>query len=77
MGVRSYRATRNIDGPSSTVWALLVDAGSYADWNRAVISIQGKIEEGGSIELVSIADPKRTFKLEVTEMTAPKQDGLV
>ncbi|MDH4119924.1 MAG: SRPBCC domain-containing protein [Acidimicrobiia bacterium] len=71
MGVRSYRATRNIDAPSSTVWALLVDAGSYADWNRAVISIQGKIEEGGSIELVSIANPKRTFKLEVTEMTAP------
>jgi hypothetical protein len=71
MGARSYSVTRSIDAPAATVWSLLADAGSYADWNRAVVSIRGPIQLGSAIELISIADPKRTFTLEVTEMTAP------
>lgn len=71
MGARSYRVTRSIDAPPDVVWALLTDASSCASWNRAVISIDGPIVEGGKIRLVSIADPKRTFRLEVAEMSAP------
>lgn len=32
---------------------------------------EGPITEGGTISLVSTVNPKRTFRLEVTEMTAP------
>lgn len=71
MGVRSYAVSRTIDAPSSVVWRLLTDASSYARWNQAVVSIEGPITEGGTIKLVSIADPKRTFKLKVAESRAP------
>ena len=42
-------------------------------WNRAVVSIEGPITEGATISLVSIVNPKRTFKLKVTEMTPPNR----
>ncbi|MCB0873039.1 MAG: SRPBCC domain-containing protein [Thermoleophilia bacterium] len=71
MGRRSYEVTRTIEASADDVWALLTDADTYPAWNRAVISIDGPIVEGASIRLVSMADPKRTFTLEVAEMTAP------
>ena len=71
MGARRYEVSRTIDAPPATVWGLLVDAATYRDWNKAVIDIQGPIRTGERIRLVSVADPKRTFKLEVVEMDEP------
>jgi uncharacterized protein YndB with AHSA1/START domain len=72
MGARSYSVSRSIDAPATVVWGLLSDASSYARWNRAVVSIEGDIKEGSTIRLVSIADPKRTFKLKVAATRAPQ-----
>ena len=66
-----YHVERRIDASPEKVWALLTDATTYRDWNRAVISIDGPIAMGSTVALVSIANPKRTFKLRVTEMSAP------
>ncbi len=68
---RSYRVERRIAASPEIVWGLLTDAESYRDWNDAVVSIEGPIVEGGTIRLVSIADPKRTFSLTVAEMAPP------
>lgn len=53
------------------MWSLLTDASSYADWNTAVVSIDGPIAQGNTIRLVSVVNPKRTFKLTVTTMEPP------
>lgn len=68
---RRYAVERRIDAPPATVWALLTDAAGYAEWNDAVLSIEGPIELGNTIELVSAVNPKRTFRLGVAEMDAP------
>lgn len=70
---KRYHVSRHIDAPVERVWALLTDAASYRAWNRAVVSIEGPITEGATISLVSIVNPKRTFKLKVTEMTPPNR----
>jgi hypothetical protein len=49
------------------VWEILTDSSKYGDWNRAVVSIEGTIGPGNTISLVSIVNPKRTFKLHITE----------
>ena len=36
-----------------------------------MVSIEGTIATGNTISLVSVANPKRTFSLHVTEMAAP------
>lgn len=70
MGARRYEVTRTINAAAESVWKLLTDAGGYAAWNAAVISIEGAIHQGNTIKLVSIANPKRTFKLKVVEKHA-------
>jgi hypothetical protein len=68
---RQYSVTRTIDAPPDVVWTLLTDATGYLNWNPAVISIEGPIAAGATITLVSIASPKRTFKLRVAVMEPP------
>jgi hypothetical protein len=53
------------------VWGLLTDSSSYRDWNPAVLSIEGIMEPGSPIKVVSVASPKRAFSLKVTAMQAP------
>lgn len=69
----SYHVERRIDASPERVWAILTDASKYGAWNKAVVSIEGTIGPGSTISLVSIANPKRTFKLHITEMTRPNR----
>ncbi|MFN0155546.1 MAG: SRPBCC family protein [Gaiella sp.] len=69
---KSYSVRRTINARPETVWALLTDAASYADWNPSIVSIKGPIALGETIELVSIVNPKRTFKLSVSGFEPPQ-----
>ncbi len=69
---RSYAARRMIDAGPETVWNLLVDGPRYPDWNPAVLSLTGEIAVGNRIELVSVVNPKRSFRLTVTRLDAPR-----
>ena len=64
---------RTINAPIDHVWNLLTDASGYPEWNKTVVSLGGSIEPGESIAVVSTLDPKRTFDLEVTELTRPSR----
>ena len=62
-----------IKADAAIVWGLLTNASDYPRWNSTVISIEGKIAPGEKIQLKSILDPKRTFKLKVKEMEERKR----
>ena len=66
-----YHVSRSIAAPPQAVWDLLSDTSTYADWNPAVVRISGTIAEGNTVSLVSIVNPKRTFKLNVTAVEPP------
>lgn len=68
---RGYRVERRIDAPPERVWGLLTDAASYESWNPTVLSLDGEIAEGQTIALVSEVNPKRTFKLKVSDVHPP------
>lgn len=55
------------------VWALLTNASDYPRWNSTVVSIRGEIKPGGTIELKSTLDEKRTFKLKIKEFEPEKR----
>lgn len=59
----------NIKASAQKIMTLLTDANNFTKWNSTVISVKGLIKQGETIELISKLDPKRTFKLKVTEMT--------
>jgi uncharacterized protein YndB with AHSA1/START domain len=74
-----YSVERRINASPERVWGLLTDATSYKAWNRAVVSIDGTIAQGNTISLVSTVNPKRVFKLKITDAAAPRlvwSDGM-
>ena len=55
------------------VWALLTHASDVPRWNSTITSMKGEIREGGTVELKSILDEKRIFKLKVKEFVPEKR----
>jgi hypothetical protein len=78
--VTTYSVKETISCPPDGVWDLLTDAAGYSSWNTTIVSIEGEIELGSRIKLVSTVNPKRAFKLNVSEMDRPHNmvwsDGL-
>lgn len=62
---RTTSIRQQIHADPDTIWALLTNAPGYAKWNSTIVSIEGDIREGGSIQLRSTLDSKRVFKLKV------------
>ncbi len=62
-----------IEAHPSIVWALLTHASDFPRWNSTVVSLTGEIKEGGTVELKSILDEKRVFKLKVKEFVPEKR----
>lgn len=67
----TYSVTRSIDAEPQVIWDLLTDASAYPEWNPAVLGIEGEIREGQRIELTSIVNPDRQFKLSVSDVRPP------
>ncbi|MEM7660202.1 MAG: SRPBCC domain-containing protein [Bacteroidota bacterium] len=69
---RTTSVSIDIQADPATVWSLLTDAAEMPNWNSTIVSLEGDIQVGNKIQLVSTLDPSRTFKLKVKEMQ-PKQ----
>lgn len=62
------------------VWSILVDGAGWTSWNSTIQSLSGTIALGEQVELVTKANPDRTFQLAVSELSAPQkmvwEDGM-
>ena len=65
--MKSYEAEATIDAGQEAVWAVLTDAPAYADWDSGVVEVDGQIAPQEKIKVVSEANPKRAFGVQVTE----------
>ncbi len=65
--MRSYEASATIAAAPDAVWAILADGPGYAAWDSGVVRVEGTIAPGEKIKVVSEANPKRAFPVEVTE----------
>jgi len=71
--VTTYPVSRTIDTTPESVWAVITDGSRYPEWNPAVLSFSGRIADGERIELVSIVNPDRKFKLTVGSVEPPRR----
>jgi hypothetical protein len=65
--MKSYEAAATIRADPEAIWALLTDAGAYADWDSGVERVEGTIAPGETIKVYSEANPGRAFPVKVTE----------
>ena len=70
---RETSVSHTIQADPGIVWALLTHASDIPRWNSTVTSMTGEIREGGTVELKSILDDKRTFKLTVKEFVPERR----
>lgn len=70
---RETSVSTTIFADPAIVWALLTRASDFPRWNSTITSMQGEIREGGSVELKSTLDEKRTFKLKIKEFVPEKR----
>lgn len=64
---RETTVSIDIQADASIIWKLLTTADDFPRWNSTVTALSGEIKAGGRVELKSILDEKRTFKLKVKE----------
>ena len=69
----TYSVKKTISAPAEEVWALLTNAAEYPEWNSTIVSLEGEVALGNRIKLVSTVNPKRAFKLTVSEMEEPRR----
>ena len=65
--MKHYDASATIDARPEQVWAILIDAPAYAQWDSGVQKVEGRIAPGEKIKVVSEANPGRAFPVEVAE----------
>jgi uncharacterized protein YndB with AHSA1/START domain len=70
---RATSVSTTIFADPAIVWALLTHASDFPRWNSTVTSMKGEIKHGGTIELKSTLDEKRTFKLKIKEFVPEKR----
>lgn len=67
--MRAYEATSVINATPATVWGILIDGARYPEWDSGVVRVDGRIDSGETIKVVSAAAPDRTFPVKVTEFS--------
>lgn len=66
--MKAYEAASTIQADPETIWAILVDAPNYSEWDSGVQRVEGRIALGEKIKVVSEANPGRAFPVTVTEL---------
>lgn len=69
--MKYYEASATIHASADAVWAVLVDAGRYPEWDSGVLRVEGRVAPGSKIKVVSEANPKRAFPVTVSEFQPP------
>lgn len=65
---RETAVSIQIQADQSVIWQLLTNAADFPRWNSTVVSIEGNIKQGETINLKSTLDEKRVFKLTIKEV---------
>jgi len=71
--MKSYESSAAIAAAPEVVWAILTDAPGYPRWDSGVKEVDGQIAPGEKIKVVSEANPKRAFPVEVAALDRPRR----
>ena len=66
--MRSFEAAARIEAAPETVWELLVDVGSWRDWDSGVDRVEGRVSLGEQVTVYATMIRDRPFTATVTEL---------
>lgn len=63
----SFSTSIIINASPETVWAILIDASRWPEWNTTIDRIEGKIAPGEKVTVYTRLNPGRAFPAKVSE----------
>ncbi len=66
--MRSFEASVRIDARPEDVWPVLVDVGSWRDWDSGVDRVEGRVALGEHLTIYATMIRDRPFSVTVTEL---------
>jgi hypothetical protein len=66
--MKAYETTTLIRAPREQIWALLVDAAGYPEWNTTIDKLEGTIALGQKLKIHAKISPGRAFGVKVEEL---------
>lgn len=66
-----FKAETTIAAAADTIWAHLVDVGSWPAWDPTCERVEGQVALGTKLKVYSTLAPGRAFKVTVTELDEP------
>lgn len=67
-----YEASIDIAAPAEKVWSVLVDVGSWPEWNPTCERIEGEVALGSTVKAFTKMAPGRAFPVKVAELEENK-----
>lgn len=64
--MKTFQVTRTIGASPDAIWAILVDAPRYLEWDPGMDRIEGRIAPGEKITVHSKVNPGRAFPVTVS-----------
>ncbi len=65
--MKEFTATGTINAKPETIWAILMDASKYPEWDPSAERIEGRIAPGETIKAFTKLSPGRAFPARVSE----------
>ena len=66
--MRHFEASTIIEASPDRVWAVLADTASWPEWDSGVVRVEGRVEQGERIKVISELNPKRAYPVKVAEL---------
>lgn len=63
-----FETSATINATPDRVWEVLADTSSWPDWDSGVVRVEGELELGRRIKVVSELNPKRAYAVKVAEL---------
>ena len=71
--MKSFATKTTIQAPPETIWRILADAPSYANWNSTVTRVEGRIALGEKVTVHVKAATGRAFPVKVVAFEPPRR----
>lgn len=66
--MKGFETSTTIAASPERVWEVLADIASWPDWDSGVVRVEGELEPGSRIKVVSELNPKRAYPVKVAEL---------
>lgn len=66
--MKGFETSTTIAASPERVWDVLADTSSWPDWDSGVVRVEGDLERGSRIKVVSEVNPKRAYPVTVAEL---------